>query len=187
MAQISCGVGRSDFGALAALVGGGLLADDVVAQLDALVADEHRRAGDELAHLVLALAAERAVKQLLAGGGLLRHLGRAPWSSGPCPRGRTLPRLRPTGNCRGRCPWRWSPPSARCAWPGSRSAGRAGRGSRVAWISTSEACPEKPPIGWWIMTRELGRHEALVLLARRQQQRAHARRLADAQRRRRRA
>ena len=37
-----------------------LLADDVHAQLDALVADEHGRAGNELAHLVLALAAERA-------------------------------------------------------------------------------------------------------------------------------
>ena len=40
------------------------LADDVVAQLDALVADEHGGAGDELAHLVLALAAEGAVQQL---------------------------------------------------------------------------------------------------------------------------
>ncbi len=35
-----------------------LLADDVHAELDAFVADEHRRAGDELAHLVLGLAAE---------------------------------------------------------------------------------------------------------------------------------
>jgi hypothetical protein len=41
-----------------------LFADDVVAELDALVADEHGRAGNELAHLVLALAAERAVEQL---------------------------------------------------------------------------------------------------------------------------
>ena len=40
------------------------LADDVVAELDALVADEHRRAGDQLAHLVLALAAEGAIQQL---------------------------------------------------------------------------------------------------------------------------
>src|SRR5260370_37719699 len=37
-----------------------LLADDVHAQLDALIADEYGRAGDALAHLVLALAAERA-------------------------------------------------------------------------------------------------------------------------------
>src|SRR4029077_17531709 len=42
-----------------------LLADDVHAQLDALVADEHRRAGNKLAHLVLALAAERGVERLL--------------------------------------------------------------------------------------------------------------------------
>jgi hypothetical protein len=41
-----------------------LLADDVVAELDALVADEHGRARDQLAHLVLALAAEGAVQQL---------------------------------------------------------------------------------------------------------------------------
>ena len=46
---------------------GAFLADDVVAKLDALVADEHRRAGDELADLVLALAAERAVEKLVAG------------------------------------------------------------------------------------------------------------------------
>jgi hypothetical protein len=55
--------------ALAPLVGRlltHLVANDVVAQLDALVADEHRRAGDELAHLVLALAAERAVQKLFA-------------------------------------------------------------------------------------------------------------------------
>src|SRR5579871_3324472 len=42
-----------------------LLADDVHAQLDALVADEDRRPGDELAHLMLALAAERAIKRVL--------------------------------------------------------------------------------------------------------------------------
>src|SRR5207245_3564227 len=39
-----------------------LLANDVHAQLDALVADKDGRTGDELAHLVLALAAERAVE-----------------------------------------------------------------------------------------------------------------------------
>src|SRR4029077_10751891 len=42
-----------------------LLADDVHAQLDALVADKHSRAGNELAHLVLALAAERAEERVL--------------------------------------------------------------------------------------------------------------------------
>jgi hypothetical protein len=47
-------------------VGSDLLADDVVAEVDALVADEYRRARDEFPHLVLALAAERAVQELLA-------------------------------------------------------------------------------------------------------------------------
>src|SRR5262249_412857 len=42
-----------------------LLADDVHAQFDALIADEHGRTGNELAHLVLALAAERAVERVL--------------------------------------------------------------------------------------------------------------------------
>ena len=35
-----------------------LLADDVHAELDAFIADEHGRPGDQLPHLVLALAAE---------------------------------------------------------------------------------------------------------------------------------
>src|SRR5580704_7921551 len=39
-----------------------LLADDVHAQLNTLIANENGRPGNELAHLVLALAAERAVK-----------------------------------------------------------------------------------------------------------------------------
>src|SRR5262249_158387 len=42
-----------------------LLVDDVHAQFDAFVADEYGRAGDELAHLMLVLAAERAVKRIL--------------------------------------------------------------------------------------------------------------------------
>src|SRR5713226_7310844 len=42
-----------------------LLADDVHAQLDALIADEHGRTGNELADLVLALAAERAIERVL--------------------------------------------------------------------------------------------------------------------------
>src|SRR6266576_2114119 len=54
-----------------------LLADDVHAQLDALVADEYRRAGDQLAHFVLALAAERAIERILGiAGADLAH----PWS-----------------------------------------------------------------------------------------------------------
>src|SRR5690606_27318533 len=58
--------GRGD---LAILLSGnaalGFLADNVVAQLDALIADEHRRAGDQLANLVLRLPAEAAVEGAL--------------------------------------------------------------------------------------------------------------------------
>ena len=39
-----------------------LLPDDVHAQLDAFIADEHGRAGNQLANLMLALAAERAIE-----------------------------------------------------------------------------------------------------------------------------
>src|SRR3954454_17730120 len=42
-----------------------LLTDDVHAELDALIANEHGRSGNELAHLVLALAAERAIERVL--------------------------------------------------------------------------------------------------------------------------
>jgi hypothetical protein len=41
-----------------------LLANDVVAEFDALVADEDRRPRDQLANLVLALAAEGAIEEL---------------------------------------------------------------------------------------------------------------------------
>src|SRR4029077_11286844 len=40
-----------------------LLADDVEAKLDAFVANEDGRPGDELAHLVLAFAAERDIQR----------------------------------------------------------------------------------------------------------------------------
>src|SRR5688572_10054039 len=59
----------------------GLLADDVVAELDALVADEHRGARNELAHLVLALAAERAVEQFLAADLIGHRLPLSPRNS----------------------------------------------------------------------------------------------------------
>src|SRR3546814_16193238 len=50
-----------------------LFADDVVAQLDAFVADEDGRARNQLADLVLRLAAERTVEGALAVGA--RELG----------------------------------------------------------------------------------------------------------------
>jgi hypothetical protein len=45
---------------------GELLLDDLVAEVDALVADVDARAGDELLDLLLGLAAERALQQLAA-------------------------------------------------------------------------------------------------------------------------
>ncbi len=42
-----------------------ILDDDVQAKLDAFVANEDGRPGNELAHLILALAAERAVERVL--------------------------------------------------------------------------------------------------------------------------
>jgi len=56
---ISCGLGSLSRARSARLE---LLADDVIAQFDAFVTDEHRGPGNELAHLVLALPAERAVQ-----------------------------------------------------------------------------------------------------------------------------
>src|SRR5690606_1380996 len=41
-----------------------LLTDDVVTQVDALVADKDRGAGNQFAHFMLAFAAEGAIKQL---------------------------------------------------------------------------------------------------------------------------
>ena len=59
-----------------------LLADDVVAELHAFIADEHAGARDQLAHLVLALSAEGAVEDLGAvagiGPGGLRSCFRCP-------------------------------------------------------------------------------------------------------------
>ena len=50
-----------------------LFADDVHAQLDALVADEHRRPGNQLADFMLALSAERTEKRALVAVFGLRH------------------------------------------------------------------------------------------------------------------
>ena len=41
--------------------GFGLFADDIVAQLDAFVADEHGRSRDQLAHFMLRFAAKTAI------------------------------------------------------------------------------------------------------------------------------
>ncbi|MNC14232.1 hypothetical protein D3C75_620010 [compost metagenome] len=43
-----------------------LLTDDVIAQVDALVADKYRGPGNQFAHFMLAFAAEGAIKQFAA-------------------------------------------------------------------------------------------------------------------------
>src|SRR6266508_500302 len=53
--------GQADVGALVEL-----LLDDLVAEIDALVADVDAGAGDQLLHLLLALSAERALEQVAA-------------------------------------------------------------------------------------------------------------------------
>src|SRR5207237_3414683 len=62
-----------------------LLADDVHAELDAFIADEHGRAGDQLSDLVLALAAEGAVERVfrIAAAGFGHRHSVAGWSSAP--------------------------------------------------------------------------------------------------------
>ena len=62
---------------------GELLGDDVVAELDALVADVDARSGDQLLHLLLRLAAEAALHQV-ATVSEFRHVGSScPLVNGP--------------------------------------------------------------------------------------------------------
>ena len=68
---MSCGVGRPGRPGRPSRLP--VVGDDVVADVDALVADEHRRARDELADVVLVLVAERAAKDLAVSR---RPLGR---------------------------------------------------------------------------------------------------------------
>jgi hypothetical protein len=83
-----------DFGRLGELVARTLgavfelLTDDVIAELDALVANENRRTGDQLANFMLTLAAERAVQQLavvVPSASVLGHRCSACRSAGTSP------------------------------------------------------------------------------------------------------
>src|SRR6185295_16424064 len=65
-----------------------LLANDVVAELDAFVADKNRRTGDQLTNFVLTLAAEGAVQQLavvVPSASVLGHRYSACRSAGTSP------------------------------------------------------------------------------------------------------
>jgi hypothetical protein len=75
---ISSGVGRSPRASRCFVTRREFVADDLVAQVDALVADEDRRARDQLLDLVLALPAERAIKRFLAGRAFFVGHGQVP-------------------------------------------------------------------------------------------------------------
>src|SRR5712691_12155512 len=116
---------QDGFGRLAALVRGAFLADDVVAQLDALVADKHRRSGDQLPHLMLALAAKGAVEEFFAAG-FFGHVVSAfklplppprPVKSTPCLPDHTSPPRPRIGNYLGPCRVKCDRRSGRYASP----------------------------------------------------------------------
>src|SRR5205807_9469714 len=92
-----------------------LFVDDLVAEIDALVADVDAGAGDQLLHLPLALAAEAAEKLLVAVG-CARHLSLLPrnrrfvyaliGARSPGRRCRTARLPRPSCSSRAPCPSR---------------------------------------------------------------------------------
>src|SRR5262245_532256 len=94
-----------------------LLGDDVVAELDALVADVDGGTGDQLADVVLALAAERALQRAVALA-RPRHPSRDSLAtSGPAP-----PTARPARSPPGSSAWRRSPRRRFYSpWPARRS------------------------------------------------------------------
>ena len=65
--------GQARFGRTLGRLSDRLIADDVVAKFDALVANEYRRARNQLADFVLALSAKRAIQKLLARALLFGH------------------------------------------------------------------------------------------------------------------
>src|SRR5262245_33508044 len=168
-----------------------LLRDDVVAELDALVADVDRWSRDQLANVVLALPAERALQN--ASVRLTRSGHSRPPFSGPLA-ARAQP-FRPSPAAPTACAvfsngtwdamtWSTIPYSFACSavMKKSRSVSRVMRSagwpvcctmmrfssSRMrrisrAWMSMSVAWPCTPASGWWIMIRECGRANRLPL------------------------
>ena len=171
--------------------GGQLLVDDLVAEIDALVADVDAGTGDQLLDLPLRLAAEAAEELLVRLVGLGHREGARPVpASGSRSPGR-------------RCRTPWPPRSLMKksrsvslatfsrSWPVclamiSSSRLRRSMISR-AWISMSVAWPLKPLDTWWIRIFAFGSAMPLARRAAGEQQGAHAHRDADADRRTRRA
>ena len=64
-----------------------LFTDDIHAEFDAFITDEHRRPSDQLAHLMLRLAAEGTIQRVLGIAGRLAHARSSP--AGPAGRAGT--------------------------------------------------------------------------------------------------
>ena len=131
-----------------------LLGEDVVAELDALVADVHRRPGDDAVDLAGGAGAEGAAR--LALGGTAAHGGKlSPAASGRAsPAGVMISSMMPYSRASSALMKKSRSVSERM-----RSRSRPVRSARMwlicsriwmisrAWISTSAACPPMPPMG----------------------------------------
>jgi hypothetical protein len=135
-----------------------LLADDIHAQLDAFIADEHGRAGDQFPDLVLALPAEGAIERVLRVAATLGHhptVPRGPGKDGSGARRGAQPAThgRRAGST---APASAAPPPARPGDPARRAlrtaprpAGPTRNGARPAgdratvtpWPAWADACP----------------------------------------------
>src|SRR5882724_10063194 len=146
-----------------------LLRDDVVAEVDALVADVDGRAGDQLADLVLALATERADEVAGAVVTVLRHEtpyvfvslpGRVTMTSSTSPYSTAcLPVRKRSRSVSFSIFFKLCPVCfTRMLFICSRS-----RMISRAWMSMSVAWPCTPPSGWWIMMRACGSAKRLPL------------------------
>src|SRR6185369_8329523 len=145
-------------------------ADDVVAKLDAFVANEYRRARNQLAHLVLTLAAERAIKKLVAG----RFIGHSTICSRNLRKNLSLLYAPMTRFCKTLSIKPYSMASSAHkkrsrSWSSSTCSGERPVNFAIsemkrrfksiaycAWRSISDTWPWKPPEGWWIRIVEFG-------------------------------
>src|SRR3990172_1481452 len=144
------------------------LRDDLVAEVNTLVANKDRRAGNKFFHLVLPFAAERAFKRRVLFF-FFRHdyfsfTGRITFfvmTSSTRPY--CLASSPDMKKSRSVSAWIFS---IGCPVWDDRILFKVSLSFRIslAWISMSVACPWKPPMGWWIMIRAWGSENRLPLV-----------------------